>query len=86
MKNYQIELKRTSYVNLTIEAENEAKALAWRQMEQDQYYRDDGAWDIESIELDDIATDETRSYGPRTWDIESIELDDIATDELTGPV
>jgi hypothetical protein len=66
MKTYQIELKRTSYVNLTIEAENEdeAEALAWRQMEQD-YYRDDGAWDIESIELDDIATDETRSYGPQ---------------------
>jgi hypothetical protein len=66
MKTYQIELKRTSYVNLTIEAENEdeAEALAWRQMEQD-YYRDDGAWDIESIELDDVATDETRSYGPQ---------------------
>ena len=66
MKTYQIELRRTSYVNLTIEAENEdeAEALAWRQMEQD-YYRDDGAWDIESIELDDMATDETRSYGPQ---------------------
>lgn len=66
MKTYQIELKRTSYVNLTIEAENEdeAEALAWKQVDQD-YYRDDGAWDIESIELDDIATDETRSYGPQ---------------------
>lgn len=66
MKAYQIELKRTSYINLTIEAENadEAEALAWKQVDQD-YYRDDGAWDIESIELDDIATDETRSYGPQ---------------------
>jgi hypothetical protein len=66
MKIYQIELKRTSYVNLTIEAENEdeAEGLAWKQVDQD-YYRDDGAWDIESIELDDIATDETRSYGPQ---------------------
>ena len=66
MKTYQIELKRTSYVNLTIEAENidEAEALAWKQVDQD-YYRDDGAWDIESIELDDIATDETRSFGPQ---------------------
>jgi hypothetical protein len=66
MKTYQIELKRTSYVNLTIEAENEdeAEALAWKQVDQD-YYRDDGHWDIESIELDDIATDETRSYGPQ---------------------
>ena len=66
MKTYQIELKRTSYINLTIEAENvdEAEALAWKQVDQD-YYRDDGHWDIESIELDDIATDETRSYGPQ---------------------
>ena len=53
MKTYQVELKRTSYVNLTIEAENEdeAEALAWKQVDQD-YYRDDGAWDIESIEID----------------------------------
>jgi hypothetical protein len=53
MKTYQIELKRTSYINLTIEAENadEAEALAWKQVDQD-YYRDDGAWDIESIEID----------------------------------
>lgn len=66
MKTYQIELKRTSYINLTIEAENadEAEALAWKQVDQD-CYRDDGWWDIESIELDDIATDETRSYGPQ---------------------
>jgi hypothetical protein len=66
MKTYQIELKRTSYINLTIEAENvdEAEALAWKQVDQD-YYRDDGAWDIESIELDEPATDETRSYGPQ---------------------
>lgn len=54
MKTYQIELKRTSYINLTIEAENEdeAEALAWKQVDQD-YYRDDGAWDIESIELEE---------------------------------
>lgn len=53
MKTYQVELKRTSYVNLTIEAENEdeAEALAWKQVDQD-YYREDGAWDIESIEID----------------------------------
>lgn len=67
MKTYQIELKRTSYINIEIEAESqdEAEALAWKQIDQD-YYRDDGHWDIESIEeLEDIATDETRSYGPQ---------------------
>ena len=67
MTTYQIELKRTSYINIEIEAESqdEAEALAWKGVEQD-YYRDDGAWEVESIEeLEDIATDETRSYGPR---------------------
>ena len=66
MKTYQVELKRTSYVNLTIEAENEdeAEALAWKQVDQN-FYREEGTWDIESIELDEMATDETRSYGPQ---------------------
>jgi hypothetical protein len=66
MKTYQIELKRTSYINIEIEAESqdEAEALAWKGVEQD-YYRDDGHWDIESIEeLEDVATDESRSFGP----------------------
>jgi hypothetical protein len=69
MKTYQIELKRTSYVNLTIEAANEedAEAQAWKQVEAD-YYRDDGAWEIESIELDEPATDDSRSYGPHHQD------------------
>jgi hypothetical protein len=69
MKTYQIELKRVSYVNLTIEAANEedAEAQAWKQVEAD-YYRDDGAWEIESIELDEPATDDSRSYGPHHQD------------------
>jgi hypothetical protein len=58
MKTYQIELKRTSYINLTIEAENEdeAEALAWTQVDQN-YYRDDGNWEVESIEEDNITID-----------------------------
>jgi hypothetical protein len=66
MKTYQIELKRTSYINIEAEAESqdEAEALAWKGVEQD-YYRDDGHWEIESIEENEIATDETRSYGPQ---------------------
>jgi hypothetical protein len=68
MKTYQIELKRTSYVTLTIEAENEdeAEANAWLELASDGSYGDrDAHWDIESIEEDNIATDETRSYGPQ---------------------
>jgi hypothetical protein len=66
MKTYQIELRRTSYINIEVEAESqdEAEALAWKGVEQD-YYRDDGHWEIESIEENEIATDETRSYGPQ---------------------
>jgi hypothetical protein len=58
MKTYQIELKRTSYVNLTIEADtkDEAERLAWLQMERD-YYRDDGNWEIETIEEENIDID-----------------------------
>jgi hypothetical protein len=58
MKTYQIELKRTSYVNMTIEADNdeEAEALAWLRVQQD-YYRDDGNWEMESIEEDNIDID-----------------------------
>ena len=66
MKTYQIELKRTSYINIEVwaESQEEAEAMAWTSVEAD-YYKDDGAWEIESIEVDDIATDETRSYGPQ---------------------
>ena len=68
MKTYQIELKRTSYVNLTIEAENvdEAEMLAWQELASDGSYGHESAdWEVESIELDEPATDETRSYGPQ---------------------
>lgn len=52
MKTYHVELKRTSYVNLTIEAESEdeAKNLAWKEIDKN-YYRDDGSWELESIEV-----------------------------------
>jgi len=58
MKTYQIELKRTTYVNLTIEAESEdeAEELAWKDVDQN-YYRDDGSWEIESVEEDNIDID-----------------------------
>ena len=68
MKTYHVELKRTSYVNLTIEAESEeeAETLAWQELASDGSYGTDSAnWDLECIELDEPATDETRSYGPQ---------------------
>ncbi len=57
MKTYQIELKRTSYVNLTVEADSveEAEQLAWDELQSDGSYGLTYAdWEIESIELDDI--------------------------------
>jgi len=52
MKTYQIELKRTSYITVTVEAENkdDAVALAWQELERDNVNIEDASWDIESIE------------------------------------
>lgn len=51
-KTYEIELRRTSYINLSIEAENDddAKTLAWKELESGDYRHEDAAWDIEFIE------------------------------------
>jgi len=51
MKTYEVELQRTSYITITVEAENEddAEALAWKKIEQD-HYKDDASWYVESIE------------------------------------
>ncbi len=51
-KTYEIELRRTSYIVLTIEAENEnaAKALAWKEIEHGNYRYEDAAWDIEFVD------------------------------------
>ena len=51
MKTYEVELKRTSYVTVTVEANSseEAEDLAWREVE-NMNANADGTWDIESIE------------------------------------
>jgi hypothetical protein len=54
MKTYQIELKRVSYVNLTIDAnsQDEAEALAWAEIESGESYgiTDDADWNLSHIE------------------------------------
>jgi hypothetical protein len=54
MKTYQIELKRVSYVNLTIEADSqdEAEEIAWLELDAHEHRDSDANWGIESIELD----------------------------------
>ncbi len=54
MKSYQVELKRTSYVNMNIEAESleEAEALAWGELASDGSWGEgDANWELESIEV-----------------------------------
>jgi hypothetical protein len=52
MKTYNVELQRTSYITVTVEAENkdDAIALAWQELERDHVNIEDASWDIESIE------------------------------------
>ena len=54
MKTYTVELKRTSYVTITIEAESpdHADELAWNEIQTDGSYgaADDAEWTTERIE------------------------------------
>lgn len=52
MKLFEIELKRTSYVTIRIEAEtaDEAEKLAWEELASDGSYNEGHAnWDVEAI-------------------------------------
>jgi hypothetical protein len=51
MKTYEVELRRTCYITLTVEADNEEDALdkAWAECG-DRTDSDDATWDVESIE------------------------------------
>ena len=51
MKTYEVELKRESYITVTVEAvdEDEAKVLAWQES-MTFHGSHDASWDIESIE------------------------------------
>lgn len=52
MKTYEVELKRTSYITLTVEAssKDDAEAQAWQRVEQDNVNINDAQWDVSSIE------------------------------------
>ena len=53
MKSYQVELKRTSYVNVNIEANSieEAEQLAWNKLADKCWGEGDANWELEHIEL-----------------------------------
>ena len=52
MKVYEVELKRESYITLTVEADSpdEAEAKAWQDLERDYAHINDSTWLLESIE------------------------------------
>jgi hypothetical protein len=52
MKTYEVELRRTSYITLTVEAgnEDEAEEVAWKRVEADMVNINDSQWDVESVE------------------------------------
>jgi len=52
MKTFEVELRRTSYIVLTVEAEDadQAEDMAWQVIEHGDYKHEDAAWDIESVE------------------------------------
>lgn len=51
MKTYEVELRRTSYITMTVEAENpeQAEDKAWEKLQYDPV-NDVASWDVESIE------------------------------------
>jgi hypothetical protein len=51
MRKYEVELRRTSYITLTVEArdQNEAEEKAWVEIEHDRADINDAAWDVESV-------------------------------------
>lgn len=68
MKQFAVELKRTSYVTIYVDAETKEQAedLAWHELGEDGSYGtgSDADWDVANI-YEQFATDETRSYGPQ---------------------
>lgn len=52
MRTYEVELQRTSYVTVTVEAENEdeAEEVAWKRIEADGVNINDSNWSVESVE------------------------------------
>jgi hypothetical protein len=50
MKTYEIELRRTSFITVTVEAENQEQAedKAWQEINYDPV-NDSASWDIEDI-------------------------------------
>lgn len=64
MKQFAVELKRTSYVTIYVDAETKEKAedAAWLELQTSDYDDSDADWACADI-YEQFATDETRSNG-----------------------
>jgi hypothetical protein len=66
MKHFAVEVKRTSYVTIHVEAntKEQAEELAWAEIESGESYgiSDDANWEVEDI-YEQFATDESRAHG-----------------------
>jgi hypothetical protein len=64
MKHFAVELMRTSYVTVYVEAEtkDQAENLAWLELQTSDYDDSDVDWECSDI-YEQFATDETRSNG-----------------------
>lgn len=65
MKQFAVELKRTSYVTIYVDAEtkDQAEDAAWLELQTSDYDDGDADWECADI-YEQFATDETRSNGP----------------------
>jgi hypothetical protein len=74
MNHYAVELTRTVYITINVDARDptEAEELAWREIENGNCagnditsvaYAGDAHWEISDIS-EEVATDDTRSNGP----------------------
>jgi hypothetical protein len=52
MKTFEVELKRTAYVTIQVEAGSteEAEFIAWQEIENGYGDKGDASWEVESIE------------------------------------
>lgn len=63
MKTFEVELRRTSFITVTVQAKDaeQAETKAWVEVGMRADF-DNADWEVESIE--EMATDETRANGP----------------------
>jgi hypothetical protein len=66
MKQFAVELKRTSYITIYVDAEtkDQAETLAWDELNGNESYgvSDDASWECSDI-YEQFATDESRNIG-----------------------